>query len=191
MPRPTGAGRPRTGSRPMRGAGRARPPRETSPPAIPTAGRGRPLPLTEGKPFNQTGANLSIGRRRIFQSDACQPFNRPYRKVTIGRWRPPRLYPRHAAPRLAEALEDSPVVLIHGPRQCGQDHPCPHVGGSEGLRLRQLRRRRAARSGGHRPRRFVAGLPERVILDRCKGRRRCSPRSSGRWIAAASPAASC
>ena len=29
-------------------------------------------------------------------------------------------YPRYIAPRLAEALEDSPVVLIHGPRQCGK-----------------------------------------------------------------------
>lgn len=30
------------------------------------------------------------------------------------------LYPRYIEPRLAEALEDSPVVLIHGPRQCGK-----------------------------------------------------------------------
>ena len=29
-------------------------------------------------------------------------------------------YPRYVEPRLAEALEDSPVVLIHGPRQCGK-----------------------------------------------------------------------
>jgi len=29
------------------------------------------------------------------------------------------LYPRYAEPRLTEALADSPVVLIHGPRQCG------------------------------------------------------------------------
>jgi len=30
------------------------------------------------------------------------------------------LYPRFVAKRLTEALEDSPVVLIHGPRQCGK-----------------------------------------------------------------------
>jgi uncharacterized protein len=30
------------------------------------------------------------------------------------------LYPRYAEPRLTEALADSPVVLIHGPRQCGK-----------------------------------------------------------------------
>ena len=29
-------------------------------------------------------------------------------------------YPRYVERRLAEALEDSPVVLIHGPRQCGK-----------------------------------------------------------------------
>ncbi len=32
----------------------------------------------------------------------------------------PQLYPRHAERRLNEAIEDSPVVLIHGPRQCGK-----------------------------------------------------------------------
>ena len=32
----------------------------------------------------------------------------------------PVFYPRSIDPRLAEALEDSPVVLIHGPRQCGK-----------------------------------------------------------------------
>ncbi len=29
-------------------------------------------------------------------------------------------YPRYVLPRLREALADSPVVLIHGPRQCGK-----------------------------------------------------------------------
>ena len=31
-----------------------------------------------------------------------------------------KLYPRFAARRLKEALADTPVVLIHGPRQCGK-----------------------------------------------------------------------
>jgi hypothetical protein len=30
------------------------------------------------------------------------------------------LYPRYTEPHLMEALADSPVVLIHGPRQCGK-----------------------------------------------------------------------
>jgi hypothetical protein len=29
------------------------------------------------------------------------------------------LYPRFAEAGLVEALADSPVVLLHGPRQCG------------------------------------------------------------------------
>ena len=32
----------------------------------------------------------------------------------------PAFYPRHVEPPLIEALNDSPVVLIHGPRQCGK-----------------------------------------------------------------------
>jgi len=31
-----------------------------------------------------------------------------------------KLHPRFAARRLKEALADTPVVLIHGPRQCGK-----------------------------------------------------------------------
>ena len=29
-------------------------------------------------------------------------------------------HPRFVFPRLIEALEDTPIVLIHGPRQCGK-----------------------------------------------------------------------
>ena len=32
----------------------------------------------------------------------------------------PALHVRFARERLTEALADSPVVLIHGPRQCGK-----------------------------------------------------------------------
>ena len=31
-----------------------------------------------------------------------------------------RLYPRFGEASLVEALADTPVVLIHGPRQCGK-----------------------------------------------------------------------
>ena len=40
----------------------------------------------------------------------------------------PSLYPRYAEPRLTEALADSPVVLIHGPRQCGKTTLAQTVG---------------------------------------------------------------
>ena len=32
----------------------------------------------------------------------------------------PRFYPRHVEGRLKEILRDTPVVLVHGPRQCGK-----------------------------------------------------------------------
>jgi predicted AAA+ superfamily ATPase len=43
------------------------------------------------------------------------------------------LSPRFAERRLAEALEDSPVVLIQGPRQCGKTTLAQMVGTSENL----------------------------------------------------------
>ena len=95
----------------------------------------------------------------------------------------PVFYPRSIGRRLAEALEDSPVVLIHGPRQCGKTtlaqltcapgYLTRGVGplGSIGSRLHRdytylsfddVVVREGARSD---PRGFVADLPERVILD--------------------------
>jgi predicted AAA+ superfamily ATPase len=41
-------------------------------------------------------------------------------KLTIGRMMKPDIHPRLIEARLHEALADSPVVLLHGPRQCGK-----------------------------------------------------------------------
>ena len=49
------------------------------------------------------------------------------------------LYPRFAEPRLTEALVDSPIVLIHGPRQCGKTTLAQIIGGRKELCLCQLR----------------------------------------------------
>ena len=76
-----------------------------------------------------------------------------------------RLYPRFVETRLVEALADTPVVLIHGPRQCGKTTLAQTTG---------KRRRFAYFSfdddvvlAGARadPIGFVAALPERTILD--------------------------
>ncbi len=69
----------------------------------------------------------------------------------------PVLYPRFVADRLLEALDDTPVVLIHGPRQCGKTTLARRVGGAERLRLLQLRRRRRPRGAERRPGRLRRG----------------------------------
>ena len=46
---------------------------------------------------------------------------------------PGRLRPRFAKPRLVEALSDTPVVLIHGPRQSGKTTLARIVGDSRGF----------------------------------------------------------
>jgi uncharacterized protein len=50
----------------------------------------------------------------------------------------PALYPRLAEPQLEEALADSPVVLIHGPRQCGKTTLAQAVGSRRGRTLLSL-----------------------------------------------------
>ena len=98
----------------------------------------------------------------------------------------PSLYPRYVLPRLREALADSPVVLIHGPRQCGKStlaqtlsnpivplpaspptydaapHRSESIGGYVYHSFDDDVLREAARAD---PVGFVSDLPERVILD--------------------------
>ena len=99
------------------------------------------------------------------------------------------VYPRYIETLLAEALEDSPVVLIHGPRQCGKTTLAQTVCAPSQLKwgddtfmwgdspLSILSRHTRdyeyisfddenARAGAHSdPMGFVSDLPERVILD--------------------------
>jgi predicted AAA+ superfamily ATPase len=77
----------------------------------------------------------------------------------------PALYPRFAEPRLTEALEDSPAVLIHGARQCGKTTLAQAVGKRTGytyLTFDDTVSRGVAMAD---PVGFVADLPHRVILD--------------------------
>ena len=93
------------------------------------------------------------------------------------------IYPRYIKPRLAEALEDSPVILIHGPRQCGKTTLAQTVCAPSQLKWSgdtligflsgQARDYEYvsfdddnARAGAqYDPMGFVSDLPERVILD--------------------------
>lgn len=75
------------------------------------------------------------------------------------------LYPRGVMPKLAEALTDSPVILLHGPRQSGKTTiahqiakqlPYAYITFDDHIHLD------AAKTD---PMGFVANLPDRVILD--------------------------
>jgi predicted AAA+ superfamily ATPase len=50
----------------------------------------------------------------------------------------PVIYPRLIQPRLHEALADSPVVLLHGPRQCGKTTLARTIGADDGRRYLTL-----------------------------------------------------
>ena len=75
------------------------------------------------------------------------------------------LYPRHSEPRLLEALADSPVVLIHGPRQCGKTTLAHTVGARLGYTYMSFDDNVVREAASADPEGFVADLPERVVLD--------------------------
>lgn len=74
-------------------------------------------------------------------------------------------YPRYAEPRLVEALTDSPVVLIHGPRQCGKTTLAQTVGEQRGYAYVSFDDDATRAIAEMDPAGFVADLPNRVILD--------------------------
>jgi uncharacterized protein len=75
------------------------------------------------------------------------------------------LYPRFVQPRLEEALADTPVVLIHGPRQCGKTTLARHVGVAEGYAYVSFDNDVALEAAQADPVGFVGDLPDRTILD--------------------------
>lgn len=75
------------------------------------------------------------------------------------------LHPRFAQARLAEALADTPVVLIHGPRQSGKTTLARMVGDARGYAYFSFDDDVALAAAEADPLGFVAGLPERTILD--------------------------
>jgi len=75
------------------------------------------------------------------------------------------LYQRHAATRLTEALADSPVVLVHGPRQCGKTTLARMVGEPAGYVYLSFDDGVARDAAQADPVGFVDDLPQRVIID--------------------------
>ncbi len=76
-----------------------------------------------------------------------------------------RSYPRLVAPRLREALADTPAVLIHGPRQAGKTTLARLVGEPKGYRYLSFDDEAVLAAARRDPVGFVAGLPARTILD--------------------------
>ena len=75
------------------------------------------------------------------------------------------LYPRFAEPRLTEALADSPIVLIHGPRQCGKTTLARIIGERKDYAYVSFDDAVLCTAAQADPVGFAGDLPERVILD--------------------------
>ena len=74
-------------------------------------------------------------------------------------------YPRFATPLLEQALAESPVVLIYGPRQCGKTTLAQAVGDAHGYDYFSLDDVVTLEAATSDPVGFVGDLPERAILD--------------------------
>ena len=77
----------------------------------------------------------------------------------------PRHVDRIVRPHLEEALTDTPVVLVHGPRQCGKTTLARSVGDTAGYGYRTFDDDTLRAAADNDPVGFVATLPERVVLD--------------------------
>ncbi len=74
-------------------------------------------------------------------------------------------YPRFIESSLAEALSDTPVVLIHGPRQCGKTTLAQAFGKKRGYAYFSFDDDVTAAAARADPAGFISDLPARAILD--------------------------
>ena len=74
-------------------------------------------------------------------------------------------FPRYLAPRLREALGDTPAVLIHGPRQSGKTTLARSVGEPRGYRYVSFDDEAVRAAATNDPVGFVSALPAKTILD--------------------------
>lgn len=75
------------------------------------------------------------------------------------------LYPRHAEQNLLAALDESPAVLIHGPRQCGKTTLARMIGKTRDHEFIDFNLRAPRENARNDPDGFAASLPKRAILD--------------------------
>lgn len=74
------------------------------------------------------------------------------------------VYPRHIEPRIAEALLDTPVVLLAGPRQAGKTTLVRHIAAQQGLRYLTLDDALTLLSAREDPVAMVRSL-DRAVID--------------------------
>ena len=79
--------------------------------------------------------------------------------------RNPPLYPRSARRRLVDALADTPVVLVHGPRQCGKTTLAREVGDAAGYAYVSFEDDVLLAAARADPLGFIGDLPEKAVLD--------------------------
>lgn len=74
-------------------------------------------------------------------------------------------YPRLALPRLEAALADTPVVVLHGPRQCGKSTLARIAAARHGHACLTLDDDNILRAAREDPVGFCANLPPKVVID--------------------------
>jgi uncharacterized protein len=73
--------------------------------------------------------------------------------------------PRHAAARVIEALADTRIVTVEGPRQAGKSTLCTRIASTRGMRMVTLDDPMTQRAAAADPAGFVAGLGETAFID--------------------------
>lgn len=74
-------------------------------------------------------------------------------------------YPRYIRTRIEESLTDTPVVLVHGPRQCGKTTLARMVGDAAGYTYISFDDAVQLAAARVDPVGFVADLPDKAVLD--------------------------
>lgn len=75
------------------------------------------------------------------------------------------IYERFTKECLLEALQDTPVVLIHGSRQCGKTTLAQSIGDLKGYHYITLDDDNQLQAAKYDPVGFIQGMPEKVIID--------------------------